>query len=86
MHSAAAPGRIAARRQLLVKAFAPKTRFACDIGHAFGACNVSQRGCYQRGVIVFQRSFEIRNDVLPGFQVICRIPRFRFGLCHNNLL
>src|SRR5438445_11252619 len=75
---------IASGGQRLVKAFATQARFPRDLRHSLGARDIAQRSSYQRGVPVFQRSFEIRCYLLIALQMLYRIPRFRSSLAHDN--
>lgn len=65
---------VAGRGKCLVKAFPSKPRFACELLHAFGPCNVAQRCSEKRGIVFFQGRFKIGRHVFIRLKVFSRVP------------
>ena len=65
---------VARRGQSLVETLPAQARLACELRHAFGASNVSQRGSEKRGVAFFERSFEIGCHVFIRLEMLSGIP------------
>ena len=59
--------RVSFSGQRLVKTLPAKSSSVRDFRHAFGARNITQGGCHQTRIVIFERGFQIMSDILVSF-------------------